>query len=311
MIESGIGGMKGQRKKGWEPAGIVLQATQAKHVVYPVLVILHVPVKHGRIGAQAQFVRRASGLNPLIAIDLVVADDMPYTVGEDLSTAPRQGIHTCVFHPGERFGNGEFGATRQVGHFDHGEGFDVHLGKALLKARDQIKEILKGKIGMQTADDVELRHRLAVAGGCGLPGLFESHGVGAFGALLAAKGAKPACGYANIGRVDMPVDIEVSKVAVHALAYVVGQPAHCQNVLRTVERDALVEIETLARQNLFGNRPQAHIVCLKTVALGYERHKATPLLMILDAPQWSRSFNWITICETVIWWPATPTECDC
>ena len=41
-------------------------------------------------------------------------------------------------------------------HLDHGESFDMYLGKALLEARDQIEEILKRKIGMQATDNVEL-----------------------------------------------------------------------------------------------------------------------------------------------------------
>jgi hypothetical protein len=76
----------------------------------------------------------------------------------------------------------------QVGHLDHGEGFDVYLGKALLKAGYQVEEILEWKIRMQAADDVKLRHRLGVAGGCGLPRFFEGHGIGPFATFSAAKG---------------------------------------------------------------------------------------------------------------------------
>jgi hypothetical protein len=65
--------------------------------------------------------------------------------------------------------------------------------------------------------------------------------------LLAAEGAQAARGDANVGVVDVPVDVEVGDVAVHALAHVIGQPADRQNVAGAVERNAVVEAEALPR----------------------------------------------------------------
>ena len=61
------------------------------------------------------------------------------------------------------------------------------LGKRCFKARYEVEEILKWKIGMQAADDVKLRHRFAVAGGSGLPCFFKGHGVGPFDHLFCGQ----------------------------------------------------------------------------------------------------------------------------
>ena len=104
------------------------------------------------------------------------------------------------------------------------------FGKTLFEAADQIEEELERKIGVQAADDVKLGNRLRVAGSRGFPGLVEGHGVTGGVALFAAKGAELAGGDADVGGVDVAIDVEVGEVAVHPLADVVGQPADCQNI---------------------------------------------------------------------------------
>ena len=120
---------------------------------------------------------------------------------------------------------------------------------------------------LQAADDVELGHRLGVAGGCRLPGLFQRHGVAGRVALLAAKGAQPAVGHANIGGIDVAIDVEVGHIAVHPLAHMIGQPAHRQHVGGAVEHQTIVEVQPLAGQYLGRNRLKALVMALKGVAL--------------------------------------------
>src|ERR1700741_3376100 len=99
---------------------------------------------------------------------------------------------------------------------------------------------------MQSADDVELSHSLAVTGGSGLESLFERHGVGAGCVLLAPESTQPASRHAHIGRIDVPVDIEICLVAVHALAHVISQPTHSQDVPGTIQCERVVGTEALA-----------------------------------------------------------------
>ena len=131
--------------------------------------------------------RRACCLQPLVAVDFVIANDVPYPIGEDLSAATRHGIYTGLLHFGQGLGDGQLGAFRQVSYFDHGEGFNVYLGKALLEASHQVEEILERKIGMQATDDVEFGHGFAVSRGSGLPRFFQGHGVSPGSSFLRPK----------------------------------------------------------------------------------------------------------------------------
>ena len=108
----------------------------------------------------------------------------------------------------------------------------MHLRKALLKPGDQIEKILERQIGMQSANDVEFRNRFAVTGSRRLESFFQGHGVGAGRIFLPAEGAQPASRHAHIRGIQMTVDVEVSRVAVHSLAHMIGQPSDRQNVCR-------------------------------------------------------------------------------
>src|ERR1700674_1834495 len=101
----------------------------------------------------------------------------------------------------------------------------MDLREALLEAGNQVEKVLKRQIGMQTADDVELRNRFAVARGSRLKRFLEGHGVGAGRVLLPAEGAEAAGGHANIRRIDVAIDVEVRLVAVHALTHAIAPPA--------------------------------------------------------------------------------------
>ena len=136
----------------------------------------------------------------------------------------------------------------------------MDLRESLFEAADQIEEELKRQIGVQAADDVKLGDRFGVARGRCFPSLVEGHGVAGGVALFAAKGAELAGSHANIGGVDVAIDVEVGEVAVHPLADMVGQPANGQNVGGGVEREAVVGAETLLGHHLGGDRLQTLVV---------------------------------------------------
>jgi hypothetical protein len=71
---------------------------------------------------------------------------------------------------------------------------------------------------------------------------------------------------------------------VQAFAHKICQPAYRQNIARPVERDTIVEIETLVCQNLFRDRAQTGVVGLKAVALRRKSNGAAHFFMILDRP---------------------------
>src|SRR5580658_5484420 len=104
----------------------------------------------------------------------------------------------------------------------------MHLGKTLFQAGAQIKKILKRQVWMQSADDMKFGDCLTVSRRCSLESFVERHGVCAGCVFLAAESAKPARGDAHIRGIDVPVDVEVSLIAMHALPYMVGHPTHSQ-----------------------------------------------------------------------------------
>src|SRR5271157_293605 len=107
---------------------------------------------------------------------------------------------------------------------------------------------------MQAADDVEFCYRLGPALARDSKGFLEGHRVSGGRVGLAAEGAEPATGHTHIRGVDVPVDVEVGPLPVPLLAHMVGKVTEGEQVAGFVERNTLVETETLARPNLFGDR---------------------------------------------------------
>ena len=70
---------------------------------------------------------------------------------------------------------------------------------------------------MQAADDMEFSDGFGIAGRGGFPGLVEGHGVTGGIALFAAEGAELAGSNADVGGIDVAIDVEVSDVAVQPL----------------------------------------------------------------------------------------------
>ena len=102
----------------------------------------------------------------------------------------------------------------------------MDLRKTLFEPGNQVEEILERKIRMQSPDNMEFRDGFGITGGSGLESLFQRHGVRARRVLLAPKRTKAAGRHANIGGIQMAVDIEIRLVAVQAFADVVRHPAY-------------------------------------------------------------------------------------
>ena len=101
---------------------------------------------------------------------------------------------------------------------------------------------------------------------CGsLESLFQRHGVGAGRIFFAAESAEPAGRDTDIGGIDVAVDVEVSLVAVHALANVIRQPTHGQNVASAVERKGIIRIKALTRHHFGMDGGEARVIGLKRV----------------------------------------------
>src|SRR5882762_884258 len=170
--------MECQRNKGLKAIGLILHGTQAEQMIDTVFVVLDVTVQHGRVRPQANLMSRARSVQPFLAVNLVIADDMPNMIAENLRPASGKRIDPSFFQLYKRLSNRELGSLGQVGNLDHRERLQVHLRKALLQSGNKIEKILKWKVGMKSADNMKLRYRLAVSGSSRLVGFLKSHGVG-------------------------------------------------------------------------------------------------------------------------------------
>ena len=107
----GVVGMERQRNKRLEAAGLVLQRAQLEQVIDAVFVVFDVAVEHGRVGVQSDLVGESRSVEPLVAVDLVVADDVAHAVGENLGAAAGQRIHACGFQLFQRLADRELRAA--------------------------------------------------------------------------------------------------------------------------------------------------------------------------------------------------------
>ena len=70
--------MKRQRNEGREAVRFVLQFAQLEQMIDALFFGLDVAVKHGGVGAQANLVRGARDVEPLLPADFVVADNFAH-----------------------------------------------------------------------------------------------------------------------------------------------------------------------------------------------------------------------------------------
>ena len=178
-----------------------------------------------------------------LPVDLVIADDAPHALGEDLRAAAGQRIHARVLQPLQHFANRDLrAAARGSAISTIVKAFRCTCGKRCFRPRSISQIPVERQLRMQAADDVELGDRFASSprpARC--PDLVERHRVRLRIARLLAERAEPAAGHADVGRIDVAVDVEVRDVAVQPLAHDVGHVAERQDVGGAVQRHAVVE----------------------------------------------------------------------
>src|SRR3984957_9143784 len=197
----------------------------------------------------------------------MVANNVSHAVGEKLRPAARERIDTGVLQLLQSLLNGKLSALGQISHLYHGEGLQMDLRKTPLQAGNQIEKILKRKIGMQAAHNVKLCDRFAVTRCRGFERFIKRHGVCARRVFLFPEGTEPAGSYADIGGIQMAIDVEVGLVTVQALTHGVCHPADSENITGAVEGEGIVVAQTLVGEDLLMNRPQAWIVSLEGMKL--------------------------------------------
>ena len=215
---------------------------------------LDVSVEHRGVRAQADFMRRARDVEPLLPADLVVADNFPHARVKNFRSAARQRIDARFLERQERVANRKFRDARKISHLDHRERFQMHGGAAFFQAAHQVEKIFKRQIRMQPADHVKFRRAFAHALLGALVNFFERECVRAGRVGIAAERAQFAMRDAHVGRINVPVHIEEARIAVALLADEIGEPPHGKQVRRAIERQSVVKSQALARKHFVRNR---------------------------------------------------------
>ncbi len=139
----------------------------------------------------------------------------------------------------------------------------MHTRAALLQPANHLQKIFKRQIRVQAAHDVKFQRPFARAlFGAGV-NFFQGEVIRSRRAGIPSKRAELAMGDTNVGRIDVPIDVEIGDVPVFLLAHAICQPTNRQQVRRAVQPDAVVNAQALACQHFLGNRVQPLVGDLK------------------------------------------------
>src|SRR5438270_11168072 len=155
-------------------------------------------IEHCGVGTQAKLVRHARGIQPLLTVEFMVADDAAHAIAENFGPAAGERVYSRKLHFFKRLACGELGTLGEIADLEHRECFYMNFGKPLLESSDQVQEILKWQVGMESAHDVELRHRFRISLRCGFPRFFKGHRVGTGRIFLSSEGAETTGSHADI-----------------------------------------------------------------------------------------------------------------
>ncbi len=237
----------------------------------PLAALLDVAVQDCGVGVDPEFVGDAVHVEPDIRPDLAAIRLVMDAVVEDLGPAARERAQAGALqfreHPPDavepRLASRVAEVVGALVHLgDLGEVHDLHGRECLdvqiapqtprfrADRRDQVGVVTEREVGVQAADGVDL-------GGARFHGLADLvlhilhvTRVRADVVLLAVELAELAREGADVGIVEVAVDVEVRGLAVQAAAHRVCQTQHGPEIRRGVERLAVVECEPIAGENL-------------------------------------------------------------
>ena len=226
---------------------LVLQLAQAHHVVDLLGRRLEVTEQQRGVGGQAQGVRVAVHLEPLLGRQLAVGDDLAHPRAEHLCPAARHG----VVPRGDETLEGL--ARRDPGHPGHEldlhgrEGRERHVRQRGLELAEEVLVVLEGVLLGHSSHDVQLGdaevgdllravhqlvHRVRVGAGV----VVGPHG----------EGAEAAAHHADVGGVQVRVDVVRDLVAVHSARDRLGGGAEVLERGLLVQREGVVCGDALA-----------------------------------------------------------------
>src|SRR3546814_5510890 len=156
-----------------ETTGLILQLPQPLHVIYPLPEFFDMPVKHGRIGSHAQFMRRLMNFNPLLTGTFIGIDLFPDGFVKYSSSPAGHLLQTCFLQPSQTFFKRNLCLAENIFHFHRGQRFNMKFGSYLPDAFKQRAVKVQILLWVYPANNMNLGYRLAVISFYNVPDLFR------------------------------------------------------------------------------------------------------------------------------------------
>ncbi len=243
VLQFGLLGVEGERGHREEVLGFVLQLAELDEVRDALFEGFDVAIEHRGVLAQAELGGGAGDFFPFIAVELFAEELLVNAVGEYLDSAAGEGIETGFDEVGEGLLDSALSLAGDLGDFDGGECLDVNSGSDFFDGLDEVKVVLVGETGVDSADHVDLGDiDVSVPGEAFAHGV-KGHLVWFWSAFLCVERAEFAELVADIGVVDVLVGDEVGLLAVPSLAHDVCHVADGGEIRRLVEAHAVLEAE--------------------------------------------------------------------
>ena len=183
----------------------------------------------------------------------MVADHGAHALGEDLGAAAGAGVEPGRRQAPHHLLDRQLRALGEEVDLHHGERLEVHPGEARRERREQRLVVLDAELRVQAADDVQLGDVPGDVAGGDLDRFLHRVGPPPGAAVLLGERAQGAGGDADVGGVQVAVDVEERRVAVEPLADEVGEPPDAEQVRGGRDEHPLGERKAFAGDHLLGH----------------------------------------------------------
>ena len=170
--------MKGEGDEYLEAVRFVLESAKSKEVINTLLNGLDCAVEHRAVALQSELVRDAVNFEPFVSVGFVTTDLLADPIREDLRATTRKGTESR-FDEVFQYRLIRHGVLlREVVNLNRGERLDVEFRELAADHAQEVRVVLKIKVGVESVDDVDLSHPRFVAIPDPLLSVLDRHRVG-------------------------------------------------------------------------------------------------------------------------------------
>ena len=228
-----------------EPPRLILEVADPHHMIDPVAPLFDMAKKHRHVGFHPPLVPFAVDFQPLLRIDFPFADKIAHPFVENLGTSAGHRINTVCDHQIKDLVVTFAVFLGEEVDLRGGECLDMQLRMALLDFSENLQIPLQPRIGVMRGDDMHLfdpaRGDIVRDG----KNLLVAHRVGVGIFTAGTVSTEFADIFADIGRIDMTVDVEIGLFSVEFETPFVSKFPEGEKI-KVVQRHRLIKGEPFA-----------------------------------------------------------------